>query len=221
MWKCRGSACSARLTSARRSYAVRIAPAGKSRCVLRVNCTVSTMTHGSWQCVGGIPCGSCIRTGKTCQKQIREPSKAVFLLYQEERAIGIPAQTMKDTTTLHLDYFFAFLRRNCLVHRADTFVEILLPLLNTSSLLSSIASAIGALDAARHGACSIYARFESPQALAFKSCSCSIGSLKTALLDSKVSQRDDVLWATFFLGLFEVQFSIRSQARQNYTNVNK
>ena len=183
---------------------MRIAPAEKSRCVFSANCTVFPVTHGSWQCVGGIPCESCLRTGKSCQKRLREPSKAVFVLYQQNRGIVIPAQTMKDTTTLYLDYFFAFLRRNYLVHRADTLGEILLPLLNASSLLSSIVSAIGALDASRHGTCSTYARLESPRALAFKAYSCSIESLKTALLDLRVSQRDDVLWATFFLGLFEV-----------------
>jgi hypothetical protein len=117
-----------------------------------------------------------------------------------------------DTKTLHVDYFVAFLRRNRFAHCTDALVNKLLPLMNESQLLSSIASAIGMLDASRRGTCVSYAKVESPRFLAFKSYSCSMKSLSTAILDPTVSLRDDVLWATLFLGLFEVRLVFRWQS---------
>lgn len=125
----------------------------------------------------------------------------------------MPAQVMANKETIYLDYFFAFLGRNHFVYHTEVLLEVLLPLVNKSTLLSSVASAIGALDASRHGSCSTYTKTENPQTLAYKSYSCSIESLKAELLGSGVSRRDDVLWATFFLGLFEVSPSNLFQRR--------
>ncbi|KAL5364825.1 hypothetical protein BJX96DRAFT_188096 [Aspergillus floccosus] len=157
------------------------------------------------KCVGDIPCQLCIRTGKPCQRQSSEPSQAVFVLYEEKKSgMLLPKQMTTDAKTVYVDYFVTFLRRNQFAHCANALVEDLLPLVNTSPLLSSIISAIGALDASRHGTRASYANVETPRFLAFESYSSSIRSLSIALLDPMVSQRDDVLWATFFLGLFEL-----------------
>ncbi|KAF3398178.1 hypothetical protein F1880_006495 [Penicillium rolfsii] len=156
------------------------------------------------KCVGGIPCESCIRTGKTCQKRASEHSETVFVFYKETNDPLIPAQMAVHTETIYLNYFFAFLSRNELVHHKNMLVEAVMPLVSESALMSSAARAIGALDASRHGFCGHYRRDELPQSLAYKTYSFSIESLKIALVDLKVSQRDDVLWATFFLGLFEL-----------------
>lgn len=169
-----------------------------------LRCSTFTPADRAEQCVGGIPCESCIRTGKTCQKRTSDHSKTIFVFYKETDNPLIPAQVTANTETIHLNYFFAFLGRNHLVHHTDILLEVLLPLVSGSALLSSVARAIGALDASRHGSCGAYGKSEFPQSLAYRSYSYSIESLKTALLDSKVSQRDDILWATFFLGLFEV-----------------
>ncbi|KAJ5882893.1 uncharacterized protein N7473_009779 [Penicillium subrubescens] len=156
------------------------------------------------RCVGGNPCEPCVRTGRICQKRSSGCSKAIFVFYKETDEPLISAQVHTNMETIHLNYFFAFLGRNHLVHPKDVLVEVLLPLVTESALLSSVVRAIGALDASRHGSCGAYAKAELPQSLAYKSYSHSIEALKVALLDSEVSQRDDVLWATFFLGLFEL-----------------
>jgi hypothetical protein len=172
------------------------------------------MTDRAEQCVGGIPCESCIRTGKTCQKQISRGSKTVFVFYDKVKCSVVSAHVQANMETIHLDYFFAFLGRNHLSHHTDILAEVLLPLVSESALLGSVVRAIGALDASRHGSCGAYGKVECPQSVAYKSYSHSIESLRTALLDSEVSQRDDVLWATFFLGLFEViSFSVTTGAR--------
>lgn len=154
--------------------------------------------------MGGNPCESCVRTGRICQKRSSGCSKAIFVFYKETDEPLISAQVHANPETIHLNYFFAFLGRNHLVHPKDVLVGVLVPLVSKSALLSSVVRAIGALDASRHGSCGAYAKAEVPQSLAYKSYSHSIESLKVALQDSEVSQRDDVLWATFFLGLFEV-----------------
>lgn len=142
--------------------------------------------------------------GKTCRKQSNEFSKAIFVLYTGNEGTSIPAQVMENKETTYVDYFFAFLGRNHLGYRTEVILEVLLAAVNNSTLLHSVVSAIGALDASRHGACSTYTKAANPRTIAYKSYSCSIESLKSALMASGVSQRDDVLWATFFLGIFEV-----------------
>lgn len=103
-----------------------------------------------------------------------------------------------------LEYFFAFFCHNQFVRNYESLAKALLPLIQTSSLLYSAVTAVGALDAARHGSCSACSRMESPSFIAFRAYSNSISALQTALLGRHVAKRDDVLWATFFLGLFEV-----------------
>lgn len=205
--KCHQNAHWVLSTGARRSHDVNLVLPEKSGYflyVVRVTCVIANIVE---QCVGGIPCESCIRTGKICRKQMSEELKAVYVFYKETESTLrklIPATLAADTKTIHLDCFFAFLYRNHLVHHTDVLVEVLLPLVSESALLSSVVSAIGALDASRHGYCANYVETESSRFLAYKSYSRSIELLKTVLLESEVSLRDDILWATFFLGLFEV-----------------
>ncbi|CRG84844.1 Anoctamin-5 [Talaromyces islandicus] len=77
-------------------------------------------------------------------------------------------------------------------------------MLQSSTILSSAVIAVGSLEAMRHGCCRAYPKLESPHYVAFKAYSNSISALHTALLDPDVTQRDDVIWVTFFLGLFEL-----------------
>jgi hypothetical protein len=192
------------LTSAEKSYAAKLALPEKQGYGLYMSCSISINADIGEQCAGGYPCEACVRKGKICQQQSSEFSKAIFVLYTENEGTVIPAQVMTNKETTYVDYFFAFLGRNHLGYRTEVLLEVLLPLVNISTLLRSVSSAIGALDASRHGSCSTYIKASNPRTLAYKSYSHSIESLKSALMASGVSQRDDVLWATFFLGLFEV-----------------
>ncbi|KAJ5359737.1 uncharacterized protein N7496_012150 [Penicillium cataractarum] len=177
-----------------------LGPLDQRRKVIRCEACAARKTR----CAGGYPCEACIRTGKTCRKQSSGFSKAVFVLYKETEGTLMPAQVMANNETIFVDCFFAFLGRNHFVYHTEVLIEVLLPLVNKSTLLSAVISAIGALDASRHGSCSTYTKNGNPRALAYKSYASSIESLKTELLGSEVSRRDDVLWATFFLGLFEL-----------------
>ncbi|CEO59572.1 hypothetical protein PMG11_04245 [Penicillium brasilianum] len=177
-----------------------LGPLDQRRKVIRCEACAARKTR----CAGGYPCEACVRMGKTCRKQSNEFSKAIFVLYTGNEGTSIPAQVMENKETTYVDYFFAFLGRNHLGYRTEVILEVLLAAVNNSTLLHSVVSAIGALDASRHGACSTYTKAANPRTIAYKSYSCSIESLKSALMASGVSQRDDVLWATFFLGIFEL-----------------
>lgn len=107
-----------------------------------------------------------------------------------------------------LNYCFTLFRRNQFVGQSESLIEELLPLLRSSTILSSAVTAIGSLEAMRHGFCRTHPKLESPHYVAFEAYSNSISALQTALLDPDVTQRDDVIWATFFLGLFEVILAI-------------
>lgn len=123
--------------------------------------------------------------------------------------------TEKKETRI-LDYFFAFFCHNQFVRNSESLAKALLPLLQTSPLLYSAVTAVGALDAARRGSCSAYSRTESPHFIALRAYSNSIGALQTALLGRHVAQRDDVLWSTFFLGLFEVASVLQTSTQPDF-----
>ncbi|KAL3490352.1 hypothetical protein BJX62DRAFT_238164 [Aspergillus germanicus] len=80
----------------------------------------------------------------------------------------------------------------------------LLPLLRTSSLLSSAVRAVGALSASRHGSVCLDKGRNSAYLVAFSAYAASITELQTALMDRNIAERGDVLWGIFFLGLFEL-----------------
>ena len=110
-----------------------------------------------------------------------------------------------------LDSSFAFMRRNQFVHDPEGLVKILVPALETSPFLRSAVVAVGALDSARRGACRSHSQPDSPRLIAFKSYSDAIHGLQAALHDQNIAERDDVLWGTFFLGVFEVYYLSKSQ----------
>ncbi|CAI7616696.1 unnamed protein product [Penicillium discolor] len=83
-------------------------------------------------------------------------------------------------------------------------VSDLLPLISTSPLLYHAVIAVGALDANRHTGGRALKRDKSPYVDAMTSYHKSMGILRSSLGNRDVMQQEDVLWTTFFLGLFEL-----------------
>lgn len=85
-------------------------------------------------------------------------------------------------------------------------VSDLLPLISTSPVLYHAVIAVGAMDANRHTGGRVSKGEKSPYVDAMTSYHRSMGILQLSLGNRDVMQREDILWAIFFLGLFEVFF---------------
>lgn len=112
----------------------------------------------------------------------------------------------KDKRTRLLDYFVSFIQQNMFTMGFSSIVPDLLPLISTSPLLYHAVIAVGALDANRHTGGRALQGEKPPYVDAMTSYHKSISILRFCVGKSNVMQREDVLWATFFLGLFEVCF---------------
>ncbi|RHZ43940.1 Zn(II)2Cys6 transcription factor [Aspergillus thermomutatus] len=163
------------------------------------------------RCSGGIPCSYCVRTNRNCLEQDKKrPATTIIghthdVIYQSRQSRKTLNQQMGNRTEIrYIDQFMAFIRRNRFTRRFRCLPTEVVPLLHTSTLLSLAVTAIGALDAARHASVSTHRGQESPRLIALSAYSSSLRELQTALADSDVARREDVLWGTFFLGLFEL-----------------
>lgn len=112
----------------------------------------------------------------------------------------------RDKGTRLLDYFASFIQQNMFTMSFSSIVPELLPLISTSPALYHAVIAVGALDANRHTGGRALQGEKSPYVDAMTSYHKSMGMLRSSLGKSDVMQREDILWATFFLGLFEVCF---------------
>ncbi|KAJ5971288.1 uncharacterized protein N7479_001206 [Penicillium vulpinum] len=110
----------------------------------------------------------------------------------------------KDKGSRLLDYFVSFIQRNMFTISFSSIVPDLLPLISTSPILYHAVIAVGALDANRHTGGRGVQGENSPYVDAMSSYHMSIGILRSCVGNKNVMQREDVLWATFFLGLFEL-----------------
>ncbi|KAJ5210079.1 Protein of unknown function DUF3468 [Penicillium cf. griseofulvum] len=110
----------------------------------------------------------------------------------------------KDKGIRLLDYFVSFIEQNMFTTGFSSIVPDLLPLISTSPLLYYAVIAVGALDAHRHTGGRALQGENSPYVDAMTSYHKSIGILRICVEHEHVMQREDVLWATFFLGLFEL-----------------
>ncbi|KAJ5817129.1 hypothetical protein N7447_009362 [Penicillium robsamsonii] len=179
------------------------------------------------KCEGGVPCASCIRKNTTCvaQKQSGH-GMAVFVNQTQQddfggthRNSGQKDMTIKNqhTSGIHpldfigkdngtrlLDYFVSFIRQNKFTMGFSSIVPELLPLISTSPLLYHAVVAVGALDANRHTGGRALQGEKPPYVDAMTSYHKSIGILRGCVGKINVMQREDILWATFFLGLFEL-----------------
>jgi hypothetical protein len=109
-----------------------------------------------------------------------------------------------DPTDRFIGCFLLFIQQNQFTASFQSLDTEILHLVRTSPVLYHSAIAIGALDASRRGFISVPKGRESPQYVAFSSYRTSIRVLQASVSENDAAQRDDVLWGTFFLGLFEV-----------------
>ncbi|KAL2819213.1 hypothetical protein BJX63DRAFT_382711 [Aspergillus granulosus] len=166
------------------------------------------------RCSGGVPCDYCVKTSQTCHEQKQRKTGAVFVLHTQEpicRTVGaaegtksLPKQIPEGSEIRFLDYSTALLDCNRFTPNHGELTTEILPLLRTSSLLCSAVTAVGALSASRHGSVCTDRGRNSAHFIAFSAYSTSLRALQTALMDENIAKRDDVLWGTFFLGLFEL-----------------
>ena len=112
----------------------------------------------------------------------------------------------KDRGTCLLDCFVSFIEQNMFTMSFSSIIPDLLPLISTSPVLYNAVIAVGALDANRHAGGRALQGEKSPYVDAMTSYHKSMGILRSCLGNINVMQKEDVLWATFFLGLFEVCF---------------
>ncbi|KAL3464718.1 hypothetical protein BJX64DRAFT_89043 [Aspergillus heterothallicus] len=109
----------------------------------------------------------------------------------------------KDHETRNLDAFVLFIQDNAFIIGFPKIVCNLLPQLSTSPVLHYAVVAIGALHEKRNSANYMRVGFK-PRVAAMDSYHASMVALQACLGGNYVLRRDDVLWATFFLGLFEL-----------------
>lgn len=112
----------------------------------------------------------------------------------------------KDKGTRLLDYFASFIEHNMFTMSFGSIVPDLLPLISTSPVLYHAVIAVGALHGNRHTDGRALQE-KSPYVDSMTSYHKSMGILRSCLGNRDVMQKEDILWATFFLGLFEVWFS--------------
>jgi hypothetical protein len=118
--------------------------------------------------------------------------------------IEIPEQVGNDMSDRLMESFSAFIRRTQFSPEFASVDTALIPLIRTSSTLRHIAIAIGALDASRRSVVRTIDGSKTHDLIAFKSYHQAILSLQSSINEEDAAKREDVLWATFLLGLFEV-----------------
>ncbi|KAG0154645.1 hypothetical protein PDIDSM_213 [Penicillium digitatum] len=123
-----------------------------------------------------------------------------------EHSLGIHPLTFigKDKETHLLDCFVSFVEKNMFTISFSSIVPDLLPLISTSPVLYHAVIAVGALNANRHAGGHALPADAHPYVDAMTSYHRSMGILRSCLVNQNVMQEEDILWATFFLGLFEL-----------------
>ncbi|KAJ0420114.1 hypothetical protein BJY00DRAFT_143186 [Aspergillus carlsbadensis] len=163
--------------------------------------------HRRIKCEGGIPCRYCARKATPCVPQQQVDGKVVFVQQRQpsKRETACLTNVVKrDQSTQYLNAFVSFIQQNAFTANLSVIILDLLPLIPTSPVLRHAAMAVGALHAKRNSVeREPIGRKSSPLA-AINSYHLSMVALQACLGDDDVMQRDDVLWATFFLGLFEL-----------------
>ncbi|KID63407.1 C6 finger domain protein, partial [Metarhizium hybridum] len=161
------------------------------------------------QCQGGSPCHHCTRTGKTCEPQMPATSSDSFqfVAYESTRRttpkLALPA-AVNDREGTYLGHFVAVIRNCHFTARFPLAATALLPVMRGHDHLSHVAVALGALDAHRRAQVGTSPDYPSPRTVAFTRYQRALASLQDELGSSDAPQRDDVLWTTFLLGLFEL-----------------
>ncbi|KAL3485698.1 hypothetical protein BJX62DRAFT_32922 [Aspergillus germanicus] len=163
--------------------------------------------HRRIKCEGGVPCRYCTRKAVPCVPQQQVDGKVVFVQQRQPNNRGAACLTnvvKRDQSTRFLDAFVLFLQQNAFTSGFSVIVSDLLPLIPTSPVLRHAVIAVGALHAKRNSFEREPVGEDPSPVTAVASYHTSMVALQACLGDDNVIQRDDVLWATFFLGLFEL-----------------
>lgn len=107
---------------------------------------------------------------------------------------------------MYLDFFTAFLRRCQFTCNFVAAVEgELMGLVQRSRVLGGVARALGALEGSRRGdGCRRENASDEMRATAYVWYGRALGLLRGAVGERDIAGRDDVVWSSFLLGLFEV-----------------
>ncbi|POR31888.1 Uncharacterized protein TPAR_07908 [Tolypocladium paradoxum] len=154
---------------------------------------------------GGYPCEYCVRMNKTCQQQEPAQPAVKFIAFtQSSPTAQLSTHVGQPSDIIYLDHFASFIRRCQFTRGFASISTDLAPLIQASPSLRDLAVAIGALDASRRGSVSSFRGRESPRCIAFRSHGRSLRALGARLATADAAHGEDVLWSTFFLGLFEL-----------------
>ncbi|KAH7165166.1 hypothetical protein EDB81DRAFT_678820 [Dactylonectria macrodidyma] len=159
------------------------------------------------KCEGGSPCQHCVRTNKTCEPQSPVPHEIQFVAEQSPRhpsdtRISVQIHAVRDA--VYLDHFVTFIQRCQFTAGFASATIDMLRCMNTSQPLHNLTMAIGALEASRRSSVRSDPLHDSPQFIAFGFYGRSIQALNHRLETRDALHRDDVLWSTFLIGLFEL-----------------
>lgn len=135
---------------------------------------------------------------------IKVATQFISLTGRSQPILTLPKQVQNGMDDRFLASFAAFIRRTQFTRRFPSIDSHLMLLVHTSPPLRHVAIAIGALNASREGAISVLRGRDSPSFISFSHYRKAILALQSSLADSDVAQKEDVLWGTFLLGLFEV-----------------
>ncbi|OAA43776.1 hypothetical protein NOR_04351 [Metarhizium rileyi] len=110
-----------------------------------------------------------------------------------------------DRASIYMDHFVHVLVNCQFTAQFPLVATALLPILDANEHLRSIAVAIGALDASRRAQVGTHHPLHpSARVVAFTNYQRALARLQGELDSSQAPLRDDVLWTTFLLGLFEL-----------------
>ncbi|CAG9982571.1 unnamed protein product [Clonostachys byssicola] len=161
------------------------------------------------KCEGGFPCEYCIRTKKQCHPPGPSPQEIEFaivgnLTRPDYQTLASPALIPRPNESLYLDHFALFVERCQFTKGFATVSSDLLPLISSSKPLKDLALAIGALEASRRGYLHTHRGADSPQVASFGFYGRSIEAFQKQIQTSQGIEKEDVLWTTLFLGIFDL-----------------
>ncbi|KAL3470870.1 hypothetical protein BJX99DRAFT_267174, partial [Aspergillus californicus] len=180
------------------------------------------------KCESRFPCRQCISRDIPCEpQQQKRNTVAIFVqttqpngsrgdsIGSDQRTGDFPANEQSttiallksmpvDQNTRFLGQFVVFVEKNALTMSFPLILPDLLSLLPTSAVMHHAATALGALEAIRFSPKTIVPGQISPQIAAIRAYQTALAALQPCLGETNVAERDDVLWTTIFLGLFEL-----------------
>ncbi|CAH0047194.1 unnamed protein product [Clonostachys solani] len=180
-----------------------------TRCQSCAKRRIKLQSNSRKQCEGGFPCEYCTRTKKQCHPPGSSPRRIEFVIVSsstqpDHQILASPAMIPRPNDSLYLDYFALFVERCQFTRGFATVSSDLLPLISSSRPLKHLTLAIGALEASRRGSIHTYRGPDSPQVASFGFYGRSIEAFQKQIQTSQGLEREDVLWTTLFLGIFDL-----------------